>query len=142
MSPSSHRLVNPLTKELLEKPLSVTSSESRVQRTLFTLLAVLLLVVLAFVGVNQFRRVDPYVQAVLSQTGDAEQGKVMFQMNCAGCHGIDASGLVGPNLHRVASRKSRTGLIHQVTSGSTPPMPQFQPNAKEMADLLEYLESL
>jgi hypothetical protein len=33
-------------------------------------------------------------------------------------------------------------LIHQVTSGETPPMPQFQPSAQEMADLLKYLESL
>jgi hypothetical protein len=33
-------------------------------------------------------------------------------------------------------------LIQQVVSGNTPPMPQFQPEAKDMADLLEYLEQL
>ncbi|RDH51814.1 cytochrome C, partial [Mastigocladus laminosus WC112] len=32
--------------------------------------------------------------------------------------------------------------IHQVISGDTPPMPKFQPSAKEMADLLSYLETL
>lgn len=88
------------------------------------------------------RQPDPYVQEVLTRPGDAGQGQVIFQLNCAGCHGFDASGLVGPNLHHVASRKTRTGLIHQVTSGETPPMPQFQPSPQEMADLLEYLESL
>jgi mono/diheme cytochrome c family protein len=131
-----------LTKELLEKPLTATSPEPTVQRTVITLLAVLLLVVLAFVGIHHFRHADPYVRDVLSHAGDAQRGEVMFQMNCASCHGFDASGWVGPNLHRVASRKSRIGLIHQVTSGSTPPMPQFQPSPQEMADLLEYLESL
>lgn len=112
------------------------------QRTVVALVAVLVLVVLAFVGIHQSRHADPYIQDVLSQAGDAKQGEVMFQMNCAGCHGFDASGWVGPNLHKVASRKSRIGLIHQVTSGSTPPMPQFQPSPQEMADLLKYLESL
>jgi hypothetical protein len=29
-----------------------------------------------------------------------------------------------------------------VVSGRTPPMPKFQPEAQEMADLLEYLENL
>lgn len=91
---------------------------------------------------HQFNRTDPYLQDVLSVQGDAHQGQVIFQLNCAGCHGVDASGLVGPSLRHVASRKSRVGLINQVTSGRTPPMPQFQPNPQEMADLLGYLESL
>ncbi len=93
-------------------------------------------------AIYQLRQADPYLQDVLAMPGDAHQGQVIFQLNCAGCHGIDATGLVGPNLHRVSSRKSRVGLINQVTSGKTPPMPQFQPNPKEMADLLKYLESL
>jgi len=33
-------------------------------------------------------------------------------------------------------------LIRQVTSGQTPPMPQFQPSPQEMADLLKYLEQM
>ncbi len=36
----------------------------------------------------------------------------------------------------------RIGLIHQVTSGATPPMPKFQASPQEMADLLSYLEKL
>lgn len=97
---------------------------------------------LAVLSVYQFRHSDPYVRNVLSLPGDVSRGEVMFQMNCSGCHGIDANGHVGPSLHRVASRKSRIGLIHQVTSGSTPPMPQFQPMPQDMADLLKYLETL
>jgi mono/diheme cytochrome c family protein len=70
------------------------------------------------------------------------QGQTIFQLNCAGCHGVTADGLVGPDLHKVSSRKSSSRIIHQVISGETPPMPQFQPSSQEMADLLEYLKGL
>lgn len=79
---------------------------------------------------------------VVSLTGDPVQGQAIFQMNCAGCHGWQADGSVGPSLQGVSNRKSRYGLIHQVISGDTPPMPQFQPSPQEMADLLSYLETL
>ncbi|MBE9182299.1 cytochrome c [Oculatella sp. LEGE 06141] len=118
------------------------TTETSIQRTALVILAVLLIVVLSVFAVYQFRRSDPYVQSVLSLSGDAGRGEVIFQMNCSSCHGIYADGQVGPSLHHVSSRKSRVGLIHQVTSGNTPPMPQFQPNPQEMADLLEYLEQL
>lgn len=85
---------------------------------------------------------DPYVQNVLSLNGDPVRGHAIFQMNCSGCHGLYADGQVGPSLRHVSDHRSRIGLIHQVTSGSTPPMPQFQPSEQEMADLLKYLESL
>jgi mono/diheme cytochrome c family protein len=120
----------------------ITTADMSLRRAAFTLLAVLLVIVIAALGVHQLRRSDPYVQSVLSVVGDPTQGQTIFQMNCAGCHGLDADGRVGPSLHHVASRKSRIGLIHQVTSGKTPPMPQFQPTPQEMADLLEYLEGL
>lgn len=105
-------------------------------------LAVVLAVFLAILSFHIVRASDPYVKSVLSLTGDAVQGQAIFQMNCAGCHGLQADGRVGPNLQGVSKRKSRFGLIHQVISGETPPMPQFQPNVKEMADLLSYLETL
>ncbi|MBF2003108.1 MAG: cytochrome c [Synechococcales cyanobacterium M58_A2018_015] len=120
----------------------ITTADMSLRRAAFTLLAVLFVIVIAALGVHQLRRSDPYVQSVLSVVGDPAQGQTIFQMNCAGCHGLDADGRVGPSLHHVASRKSRIGLIHQVTSGKTPPMPQFQPTPQEMADLLEYLERL
>lgn len=111
-------------------------------RTVWTIVLVLVVALLVAFGVYQLRYSDPYVQSVLSLTGDSARGQVIFQQNCAVCHGLNADGRVGPSLHRVASRKSRIGLIHQVTSGDTPPMPQFQPTSQDMADLLKYLESL
>ncbi|GAB4281826.1 MAG: hypothetical protein Fur0025_10630 [Oscillatoriaceae cyanobacterium] len=101
-------------------------------------LAIGLAVVLAYQ--SQFS--DPYIKSVLSLTGDPVQGHAIFQLNCAGCHGVRSGSQVGPSLEHVGARKSPVQIIHQVISGETPPMPQFKPNPQEMADLLSYLEKL
>ena len=87
-------------------------------------------------------RSDPYTRSTLQLSGSAERGEQLFLINCAGCHGIAAQGLVGPNLHGVDSRKNNRQLIQQVVSGRTPPMPRFQPEPQAMADLLTYLHTL
>jgi mono/diheme cytochrome c family protein len=74
--------------------------------------------------------------------GSVEDGGRLFRLNCAGCHGLAAQGLVGPNLHGVDRRKNDRQLIQQVVSGRTPPMPRFQPDPQAMADLLAFLHSL
>ena len=88
------------------------------------------------------RPTDPYIQTVLALSGNPQQGQAIFQANCAVCHGLKGLGNIGPNLEKVAHRKSPSQLIEQVVSGKTPPMPKFQPDAQAMADLLHYLESL
>lgn len=85
---------------------------------------------------------DPYVQSVLNLSGSPVQGRSIFVMNCVACHGQWANGKVGPNLHGVSNRKTDVRIIHQVVSGETPPMPQFQPSSQDMADLLSYLKQL
>lgn len=90
----------------------------------------------------RYHQSDPYVQDVLRLPGDVSHGRFIFEMNCASCHGLHGDGQVGPSLRHVSDRRSRTGLIKQVTSGQTPPMPQFQPTPQEMADLLKYLQAL
>ncbi|HEY9779699.1 MAG TPA: cytochrome c [Leptolyngbyaceae cyanobacterium] len=105
-------------------------------------IAVLLAIATVIFSIHLLRPSDPYITSVLSLRGNADQGHAIFQMNCAVCHGFEADGNVGPSLQGVSKRKSRYGLIHQVISGETPPMPQFQPSLEEMADLLSYLETL
>lgn len=87
-------------------------------------------------------RTDPYTRQTLDLQGSTENGARLFMINCAGCHGIAAQGLVGPDLHGVSNRKTQSQLIQQVVSGRTPPMPRFQPEPQAMADLLAYLNSL
>ncbi|MEM7555532.1 MAG: cytochrome c [Cyanobacteria bacterium P01_A01_bin.84] len=120
----------------------ILKPEIQIQRIVLIIMTVLLVVVLGCFAVNAFRVSDPYIKTVLSLQGNLAQGHAIFQINCSGCHGLEANGNVGPSLQNVSKRKSRYKLIHQVISGETPPMPKFQPSTKEMADLLSYLETL
>ena len=113
-------------------------------RGLITALVVLAAVACAVLALVllQASRNDPYTTATLDRLGSVEDGGRLFRLNCAGCHGLAAQGLVGPNLHGVDRRKNDRQLIQQVVSGRTPPMPRFQPDPQAMADLLAFLHSL
>ncbi len=124
----------------LDKQLS--KPDAIIQQLILLVMVVLLTLLLWVFGIHRIQVSDPYIKSVLALQGNSTQGKAIFQMNCAGCHGWQGDGSVGPSLQGVSKHKSHYGLIHQVVSGETPPMPQFQPNTKEMADLLSYLETL
>ena len=109
--------------------------------TALVVLAVVALVTMSALVASASSR-DPYVRSSLEKVGDQEHGSKLFLINCAGCHGIAAQGVVGPNLHGVSQRKRDPALIHQVISGKTPPMPSFQPDPQSMAALLAYLHEL
>jgi mono/diheme cytochrome c family protein len=126
----------------LNHQLARNELKNPIERLVIFAIAVLLAIMLASIAIRQFQVADPYVKSVLSLTGNQFQGSAIFQMNCAGCHTLVSDSQVGPNLHRVSQRKSEFDLIRQVTSGRTPPMPQFQPSPQEMADLLKYLEQI
>ncbi len=106
------------------------------------MVSIALAICLSAFGFYRFQTSDPYINQVLTKAGDATQGQEIFNLNCAACHGMGGVGLVGPSLEKVSHRKSRLGLINQVISGKTPPMPKFQPSPEIMADLLAYLEDL
>ena len=109
---------------------------------LATLAAVACILLVVVVVVLPAARSDPYTRQTLDLTGSATDGGRLFRLNCAGCHGLAAQGLVGPNLHGVDRRKNYRQLIQQVVSGRTPPMPSFQPEPQAIADLLAFLHAL
>ena len=102
--------------------------------------AITCIVLVAWVMTSANR--DPYVIATRSLNGDVEHGGLLFRINCAGCHGIAGQGLVGPSLQGVSDRLRDPQIIKQVVSGQTPPMPRFEIEPQEMADLLAHLHSL
>lgn len=126
----------------LDNQLAKTDIELPIQRIAIAVIAMGLAILLGIFGWQRFQASDPYIQAVLTSPGDPVQGHAIFQINCAGCHGLEADGRIGPSLKEISTRKSRVSLIQQVISGKTPPMPKFQPSPQTMADLLEYLEKL
>jgi mono/diheme cytochrome c family protein len=78
----------------------------------------------------------------LEVNSDAMQGRHLFLMNCAHCHGDDAHGEEGPDLHDLHRSDSR---IHDViTAGIKGEMPSF---SKKLGDpdvrqLIAYLRTL
>ena len=85
---------------------------------------------------------NKYIIKTLELNGSVEEGDALFKMNCVGCHGITARGLVGPDLHSITKRLNDKEIIKQVTGGLTPPMPSFEIDSVNMSNLLKYLHSL
>ena len=85
---------------------------------------------------------NKYILETLKLSGSLKEGDTLFKMNCVGCHGITARGLVGPDLHSITSRLNDKEIIKQVTQGLTPPMPSFEIDTQNMSNLLTYLHNL
>ena len=85
---------------------------------------------------------NKYIIKTLEINGSAKEGYALFKVNCVGCHGITARGLVGPDLHSITQRLNDKEIIKQVTGGLTPPMPSFEIDPINMSNLLKYLHSL
>ncbi len=85
---------------------------------------------------------NKYILKTLGLKGSYVEGDALFKMNCVGCHGISARGLVGPDLHSITKRLNDKEIIKQVTGGLTPPMPSFEIDPQNMSNLLSYLHNL
>ncbi|WP_173645723.1 cytochrome c [Geminocystis sp. NIES-3709] len=127
-----------MNNQLLEKNLNYTE----VKKTTISLLTMIIIAILTVIAWWLIPIKDPYVEEVLSFSGNIDRGSAIFQVNCAACHGTNGNGNVGPSLKDVWKHKSQVQIINQVVSGKTPPMPKFQPSAEDMADLLTYLRQL
>ena len=101
----------------------------------------ILLICVALFFFNQEEK-NPYILKTLELKGSVKEGDSLFKMNCVGCHGITARGLVGPDLHSITNRLDDRKIIKQVIEGQTPPMPSFEIDPQNMSNLLTYLHSL
>jgi putative heme-binding domain-containing protein len=60
--------------------------------------------------------------------GNAENGALVFEENCVGCHRVNASGgRLGPDLSRIGAARSREILLSRIRSGIDESRPGFQP---------------
>ena len=89
-----------------------------------------------------YNKNNKYIIETLELDGSVEEGDALFKINCVGCHGITARGLVGTDLHSITQRLNDKQIIKQVTGGLTPPMPSFEIDPVNMSNLLKYLNSL
>ena len=79
-----------------------------------------------------------------SASVDLDQGKRLFQENCAQCHGVDASGGDGPDLHGVPAAlgdDAVQGIIRRGIAGTAMPGSSTLSD-KEAKTIVVYLRSL
>ena len=126
-----------------------TSSSSAAERDLireflkkFFIVFVISLICFSIFFLYHHKNKDKYIIETLELNGSTEEGDALFKINCVGCHGITARGLVGPDLHSITKRLNDKEIIKQVTGGLTPPMPSFEIDPVNMSNLLKYLHSL
>jgi len=125
-----------------------TSSSSAAERELKKefLKKIFIFFVVSFLSLTIFflfhHENNKYIIETLEHNGSVDDGDALFKMNCVGCHGISARGLVGPDLHSITQRLNDKEIIKQVTGGLTPPMPSFEIDPVNMSNLLKYLHSL
>lgn len=111
------------------------------------------LIVGAVLGFARFmqttqRSPTPMVAMAVKQTFDtaqqplAAQGAKLFSFNCAHCHGIDATGDEGPDLHGLTKSDSRLKSI--ILNGVKGEMPAFNKKFKDedAQALVAYLRTL
>ena len=60
---------------------------------------------------NQYEN-NTFIIETLELKGSEKDGDILFKMNCVGCHGITARGLVGPDLHSITNRLSDSEIIN------------------------------
>lgn len=123
---------------------SSTAAEKNIKINLFIkiFLPMMIVIICTIIFFLTHPVISEYARETLNLDGSIQNGNNLFKMNCVGCHGITARGLVGPDLHSVTERLSDNQIITQVTKGLTPPMPSFEIDTQNMADLLIYLHTL
>lgn len=115
--------------------------------TVLITLAVPLLVFIAFHASGALAQEGPPAQggpAAPVAKGDPENGKRQFAQNCSTCHGINAGGEVGPDLHGVVAQlgdPSVHDIIRRGIPGTAMPGSSTM-SEKQVADVLAYLHTL
>lgn len=84
----------------------------------------------------------PMFIATRELASDADQGHRLFLMNCAHCHGDDARGDEGPDLHDLHKNDARIRRV--ITAGIKGEMPSFSKKLgdPEIRSLTAYLRTL
>jgi cytochrome c oxidase cbb3-type subunit 3 len=73
---------------------------------------------------------------------DIAMGKQLFAGNCAGCHGFDGGGQLGPDLHGVAERKGDAGVFGVIRNGQGAMPPQMSLNDQRAWQVVAFVRTL
>lgn len=73
---------------------------------------------------------------------DIAMGKQLFAANCASCHGVDATGQLGPNLHGVVQRLGEQGVFGIIRNGRGGMPPVSSINDARVWQVIGFLRTL
>lgn len=73
---------------------------------------------------------------------DVAMGKQLFAANCASCHGVDATGQLGPNLHGVVQRRGEQGVFSIIRNGMGGMPPVSSINDQRVWQVVAYVRTL
>jgi cytochrome c oxidase cbb3-type subunit 3 len=73
---------------------------------------------------------------------DIANGKQIFAAQCAGCHGFDGSGQLGPNLHGVLARRGDAGIFAAVRNGTGAMPPVMSLNDQRVWQVVGFVRTL
>ncbi len=73
---------------------------------------------------------------------DIATGKQIFAAQCAGCHGFDGSGQLGPNLHGVEARRGDAGIFSVVRNGTGAMPPVMSLNDQRVWQVVGFVRTL
>ena len=95
-------------------------------------------------GSEASSRIADLMAAAETRLLDSDPGAKLFAQNCAGCHGAQAQGLVGPNLKTSQNSRDVAFVKRQLENGSKDgKMPAFQQlKAAELEQLVQYVNAL
>ena len=73
---------------------------------------------------------------------DIATGKQIFAAQCAGCHGFDGSGQLGPNLHGALARRGDAGIFSAVRNGIGGMPPVMSLNDQRVWQVVGFVRTL
>ncbi len=89
-------------------------------------------------------RIPDLIAAARTRIRATDPGAQVFAKSCAGCHGAEAQGLVGPNLRTSSNARSADFVRQQLANGSkNQKMPAFNSfQGKDLENLIKYVNGL
>jgi mono/diheme cytochrome c family protein len=79
-------------------------------------------------------------ERILALTGDPITGQILYEADCAACHGVDGQGASGTALTETLPTLTGTEILMMIDDGAgNMPAYRGQYTQQEMADLLEYI---
>ena len=82
---------------------------------------------------------EPSEPSTTTAAGDPARGQVVFEGECAGCHGADGEGGTGPALARSGLTAAEIGATVRQGAGIMPPA---LVSGQDEADVVAYVESI